>query len=127
MNIDDTDVRRLTSNTADDAWPRRPPNGKQITFHSNADGGDFERYTVDADGADLTRVTNRPGVDQWPDWSPDGKKLAIRRDMDAGTLEMDELFTFVGSKKSPRISSRSSKGRRAASSPTKSAGGGRRR
>ena len=31
----------------------------------------------------------------------------------AGTLEMDELFTFVGSKKSPRISSRSSKGGRA--------------
>ena len=45
----------------------------------------------------------------------------------AGTLEMDELFTFVGSKKSPRISSRSSNGRRAASSRTKSVGSARRR
>ena len=45
----------------------------------------------------------------------------------AGTLEMDELFTFVGSKKSPRISSRSSKGGRAASSRTRSARSGRRR
>ena len=43
----------------------------------------------------------------------------------AGTLEMDELFTFVGAKKSPRISSRSSSGSRAGSSRTKSAGSGR--
>ena len=39
----------------------------------------------------------------------------------AGTLEMDELFTFVGSKKSPRISSPSSKGSRGESSRTRSA------
>jgi transposase-like protein len=45
----------------------------------------------------------------------------------AGTLEMDELFTFVAAKKSPRISSRSSSGGRAASSRTRSAGSGRRK
>lgn len=44
----------------------------------------------------------------------------------AGTLEMDELFTFVGAKKSPLISSRSSSGRRAGSSHTRSARSGRR-
>jgi transposase-like protein len=43
-----------------------------------------------------------------------------------GTLEMDELFTFVGTKKSPPISSRSSRGSRAASSRTPSARSGRR-
>lgn len=45
----------------------------------------------------------------------------------AGTLEMDELFTFVGSKKSPRISSPSSSGKRGESSRTRSAGSARRR
>jgi transposase-like protein len=45
----------------------------------------------------------------------------------AGTLEMDELFTFVGSKKSPPISSRSSKGSRAESSLTRSARSARRK
>jgi hypothetical protein len=45
----------------------------------------------------------------------------------AGTLEMDELFTFVGSTKSPPISSPTSGGRRAASSRTRSARGARRR
>lgn len=44
----------------------------------------------------------------------------------AGTLEMDELFTFVGAKKSPSISSRSSKGSRGESSHTRSARSGRR-
>ena len=43
-----------------------------------------------------------------------------------GTLEMGELFTFVGAKKSLPISSRSSKGSRAASSRTRSARSGRR-
>ena len=45
----------------------------------------------------------------------------------AGTLEMDELFTFVGAKKSPPISSRSSSGSRAGSSHTPSARSARRR
>jgi transposase-like protein len=45
----------------------------------------------------------------------------------AGTLEMDELFTFVGAKKSPRISSPSSKGSRAESSRTRSARSARRK
>ncbi len=45
----------------------------------------------------------------------------------AGTLEMDELFTFVGAKKSPPISSRSSSVRRAASSRTRSARSARRK
>ena len=45
----------------------------------------------------------------------------------AGTLEMDELFTFVGAKKSPPTSSRSSSGSRAGSSRTRSARSARRR
>jgi transposase-like protein len=45
----------------------------------------------------------------------------------AGTLEMDELLTFIGTKKSLHISSHSSSGRRAASSPTRSARNARRK
>jgi transposase-like protein len=45
----------------------------------------------------------------------------------AGTREMDELFTFVGAKKSPHTSSRSSKGGRGASPRTWSARSGRRK
>ncbi len=44
-----------------------------------------------------------------------------------GTLEMDELFTFVGTKKSQHLSSRSLSERRAASSLTPSARSARRK
>lgn len=54
------------------------------------------------------------------------KKRDVPASAATGTLEMDELFTFVGAKKSPPISSRSSKGSRAASSLTRSARSGRR-
>ena len=46
---------------------------------------------------------------------------------EVSTLEMDELFTFVGAKKSPRSSSPSSTAGRAASSRTRSARSARRR
>ena len=49
------------------------------------------------------------------------KRAAAPIAEDVGTLEMDELFTFVATKKSPRISSRSSSARRGASSRTRSA------
>ena len=55
------------------------------------------------------------------------KKAPVPEAESAGTLEMDELFTFVGAKKSPRISSPSSKGGRGASSRTRSAKSGGRR
>jgi transposase-like protein len=55
------------------------------------------------------------------------KKMALPVPGAVGTLEMDELFTFVGAKKSARLSSPSLTARRAASSPTRSARSGSRR
>jgi len=55
------------------------------------------------------------------------KKVAAPAAQQTGTLEMDELFTFVGTKKSPLLSSRSSKERRAASSRIRSVRSGRRK
>ena len=55
------------------------------------------------------------------------QKAAAPEPESASTLEMDELFTFVGAKKSPPTSSRSSSGRRGASSRTRSARSGRRK
>ncbi len=53
------------------------------------------------------------------------KKATLPVPDNPGTLEMDELFTFVGAKKSQSLSSRSLTGRRAASSRTRSASHGR--
>ncbi len=73
---------------------------------------------------------NHQSVANWVN-SAHARLQAKKRDApaaeEAGTLEMDELFTFVGAKKSPPLSSPSSRGGRAASSRTRSARSGRRR
>ena len=47
-----------------------------IAFSSGRDG-DFEIYSMDADGSRQYRLTNSPGFDGYPDWSPNGSKIAF--------------------------------------------------
>ena len=88
MNIDGTDVRRMTNNTFQDSFAHWSPQGDRIAFTTNRDA-DFEIYTlvpVDANGdgnADVqTRVTNSPTEDSHAHWSPDASQLTFhsRRD-----------------------------------------------
>ena len=51
-------------------------NGK-IAFTSNRDGN-YEIYTMEANGSNQTRLTNSP-YDASPKWSPDGTKIAFLR------------------------------------------------
>ena len=88
MDSDGGDVRQLTSNGAEDSWPRWSPNGQWVAFHSNVDGN-FEIYVIRPDGTDLIRVTDYAGLDQYPEWSPNGKQLAIRRDTDLYLIDPD--------------------------------------
>ena len=50
-------------------------NGK-LTFASNRDGN-YEIYTMNADGSNQTRLTNNSEGDFRPAWSPDGSKIAF--------------------------------------------------
>lgn len=56
--------------------PTKPTvqNGR-IAFGLDATG-DWEIYTMEADGSDLRRLTYAAGVDREPDWSPDARKIA---------------------------------------------------
>ena len=59
----------LTSNSASDEVPDWSPDGKKIAFASDRDG-DYDIYTMDADGSNVAQVTNLPGDDSHPDWQP---------------------------------------------------------
>ena len=48
----------------------------KIAFASDRDGN-FEIYSMDADGGGQTRLTENPGEDFSPAWSPDGTRLAF--------------------------------------------------
>jgi dipeptidyl aminopeptidase/acylaminoacyl peptidase len=50
-------------------------NGR-IAFGSDRDGN-YEIYSMLADGSGLLRLTNNPATDCCPDWSPDGTKVAF--------------------------------------------------
>ncbi len=86
-NSDGTDEVNLTDNGAaldiDPAWS---PDGTRIAFASNRDGN-FDLYTMAADGTDVQQVTFTYGIEyqggsvdyftSWePSWSPDGTQLA---------------------------------------------------
>jgi Tol biopolymer transport system component len=63
----------LVPGTARPAFPGT--NGK-IAFATDRDG-DFEIYTMNADGSGQTRLTTATGDDLYPVWSADGAKLAF--------------------------------------------------
>jgi len=69
MNVDGTGVLRLTQNTFLDNYPMWSSDGARISFHSNRDGN-FEIYTMAANGTDVVRVTNNAAFDVLAAWRP---------------------------------------------------------
>ena len=55
------------------------PDGSQIAFVSNMDGGDLDLYVMDSNGENIKQVTNMLGDEHAPSWSPDGQAIAFNR------------------------------------------------
>jgi len=74
MNVDGSNIRRLTNNMARDDMPRWSPDGKQIVFRSERDGNQ-EIYLMNSDGSNQRRLTNNDAKDSEPSFTPDGKRI----------------------------------------------------
>lgn len=74
ISTDGTDPKQLTTNEADDFNPGFSPDGKLITYVSEADGTQ-DVWIMNADGTGKKNLTADPGRDSYPAWSPDGKKI----------------------------------------------------
>ncbi len=58
----------------------------RIVFASNRDG-DWDIYSMDANGDNLAQLTNHPASDENPACSPDGRRIAFRSERD-GTRDL---------------------------------------
>jgi len=90
MNVDGSNVVRLTSDPDWDTQPVLSMDKSKVAFTSyrnGANNGDI--YTVHSDGSTETRLTSTTDDDEYPAFSPDGTKIAFTRyapGNDAGDL-----------------------------------------
>jgi Tol biopolymer transport system component len=60
-------VTNLTNNTAEDGHPAWKPDGTALAFRSDR-AGDFDIFSMAADGSGVVNLTNDPGDDIAPSW-----------------------------------------------------------
>jgi len=78
MKLDAGKPIQLTNNGATNFSPSFYPDGNKIIFSSNmsqADGRNYDLYTINIKTRKLERITYYSGFDGFPIFSTDGKKL----------------------------------------------------
>jgi dipeptidyl aminopeptidase/acylaminoacyl peptidase len=77
MATDGSGLRQLTSASHNDTSPAFSPDGKQIVFVSDREGGKSQLFVVPAAGDAPRKLTSFPMELTAPRWSPDGRWIAV--------------------------------------------------
>jgi len=83
MDVDGSNVQRLTNDPRLDYWPAVSPDGTQIAFTRYDSGADQTAlWLMSADGTNVRQLTSPPATyygssDQYPSWSPDGSQIVF--------------------------------------------------
>jgi TolB protein len=76
MDLEGTNLQRLTFEGEYNASPRWSPRGDKIAFASNRGGGGFQIYLMNPNGTGVQQLTTA-GANEDPAWSADGRHLVF--------------------------------------------------
>lgn len=109
MDVDGSNVVRLTDDPASEYQPMWSPDGRRIAFARSLGDPQLSHpaiFTMDPDGTDVRQISSADGgSDFWPSWSPDGTQIvfaAIRREdwgiwtVNADGSNEEQIFGGVG-------------------------------
>jgi len=71
IDIDGSDLARLTDAPGREMFPVWSPDGTQIAFNSSRESG-FDLFVMKADGSQMINPAGHSGIDLYPTWLPDG-------------------------------------------------------
>jgi dipeptidyl aminopeptidase/acylaminoacyl peptidase len=94
MDKDGGNVRQLTSRNFYDRGPIWSPNGARIAFYSNR-SGNFDIWTMGADGTDMVQITAHTAKESAPDWKKAGFSDEWTTDLEI-TGKGRENIAYVG-------------------------------
>jgi len=93
VNIDGSELKRITDSEGDEYYPDLSPDGTKVTFsypHSIKNEEDEEIYIMNTDGAGRKKLTDNEAYDWDPCFSPDGSKIAFSSTRDGNS----EIYTM---------------------------------
>lgn len=79
MNVDGSEIIRLTNNPSKESNPIISPDGNKIVFISDRNGSN-DIFTMNPDGSNQQLLLDNPTTDWNPIWSPDGEFIAFVSD-----------------------------------------------
>lgn len=82
---------RLSSPRGEESWPRFSPDGRELAFTGNYEGGE-DIYVIPATGGEPRRVTFHGAGDRLVGWWPDGKGLVFASKRTSFTLRVSQFF-----------------------------------
>ena len=86
IGVDDGDMRRLTTDPADDTDPTWSPDGTHIAFASERTG-QWDIHIVNVSDLAVNRITDDPRSDAEPSWSPGAERIAYVSGGDLYTMD----------------------------------------